>query len=203
MNRFGLLFLFAAAAGCGLTDARLYVGQDGGVVIPGPDAAADAAPSTDADLDGPESDAAEDTTGDAPEPGDATETGDAADVGAPDASELEPACVEIDETMEFGERILGEDHEERIVVRNCGGFESENLVINAVEIVNDDTVTSAPEFSLDRLPSFPFGLLPNEVWPFAVRYAPTEPGEHSAVVRFATNAPDAPTVDVLVTASVR
>lgn len=197
MRRIASAVLMLAAAGCGVTDAQLYVEQDGGIVLPDPDVAADLGVRPDVTAD-----VADDVASDAVEVG--TDAGDVAEeTGLPDASELAPACVDVDAEMEFGERILGEDHEERIVVRNCGGFENENLVIESVEIVNDETITSAQEFSLDRLPTFPFGLLPNEVWPFAVLYAPTEPGEHSAVVRFTTNAPDAEVVDVLVRASVR
>jgi hypothetical protein len=192
--------LVLALAGCGEVSARLYVSQAGGT------APVDTAPNTDAisdvgrsDLGG--NDAEVDVPdGLLPEAGlsDTTE----ADAEA-DASELEPACAEIDERLEFGERIFGEDHEEIIRVRNCGGFEAENLVIEAVEFVNDAVIQSSPELTLSGTPELPFALLPNEAWPFPVRYSPTEAGEHSGVVRFTTNGLDAATVDVSVSASVR
>ena len=201
MRRLGFLVLVVCAVGCGETSARLYVSQGGGPTTTGDvgsirDSGLDAA-RADAEVPDAPSDSAADLVEEVAVP----------DVGLPDAepdsSELSPACALIDETLVFGERILGEEHEEVIRVRNCGGFESENLVIETVEFVNDGVTTSSPEFSLSGIPEIPFGLLPNEAWPFPVRYSPTEPGEHGGVVRFTTNAPDAASVDVVITASVR
>ena len=193
------VLIVALLAGCGDATARLFVSQDGGSVQVEVGAAADtgrdSGQSDAADVVDVVSDTSPDLQADA-----------VSDVGfpdtEPDTSGLEPACAEIDESLEFGERILGEEHEEIIRVRNCGGFESENLVIESVEFLNDGVVVSSPELSLSGIPDLPFALLPHEAWPFPVRYAPTESGEHSGVVRFITNSPDAATVDVAITASV-
>jgi hypothetical protein len=197
VNRLLILLL----AGCGQTDARLYVEQDGSLF---PDAAPSdaAAPADTGQADIPEdtSDAATDGSTE-PVTSDAEPDVAGPDV-EPDATEFGPACAEIDEELEFGSRILGDDHEEIIRVRNCGGFEADNLVIDTVAIVNDDVISSDPAFELSGIPDLPFALLPNEAWPFPVRYSPTGPGEHTAVVRFTTNAPDAVQVDVQVSASV-
>ncbi len=197
------LLLVTLLAGCGQTDARLYVDQDGALYDLGP-SETDTEDTSRVDV---AVDVVEEDAGDITEE-DSSDTADTApaDVGEedtePDSSEFGPACAEIQPALEFGSRIFGEAHEEIIRVRNCGDFDAENLIIEAVAIANDETVTSDPEFELSGIPDLPFALLPNEAWPFPVRYSPEGPGEHTAVVRFTTNAPEAETVDVQVTASV-
>lgn len=187
-------------AGCGTTDARLYVEQDGSFA---PDVAEDSSSRPDAPMDVRDTSSPDVEQDVVEEPDAPLPDADASEPDAePDVSGLEPACGEIDAELEFGVRILGEDHEEIIRVRSCGDFDAENLIIESVEIVNDDFITSDAEFELSGIPDLPFALLPNEAWPFPVRYTPTGPGEHTAVVRFTTNAPDAGIVDVQVTASV-
>ncbi len=145
-------------------------------------------PSPDADAD--------------PDPDPATDTGRPdAPIDPEDASDLDPACIDYPATLEFGARIVGRDHEEVLLVRNCGGFEARNLVIESMIFVNDDVITSAPEFTFIEPPDFPFSMGPRQTWAFNIGYLPTAEGEHSAVIRMQTNVPDGATLDVAVSGS--
>lgn len=199
--------LALAACGSG-PDATLYV-EDAGALIDqwrdaqGGEDAADASDDTRRDTT---PDAAGDTTDDTTRPGpDAVADTGSTDV-APDApvedTGLGPACGEIDRSLDFGNRIAGQTHEEVLFITSCGGFDDSDLVVSTIEFVNDAMTISAPEFFFAEEPPVPISVLPNDRWPLQVRYRPETPGSHNATIRIVTNDPNNAEIRVAVSASV-
>ncbi|MCB9521130.1 MAG: choice-of-anchor D domain-containing protein [Myxococcales bacterium] len=184
--------LSASIAACG-ADARLYVEDAIGFDTGRGRTDADSSTQTDVEREvGRDAGGGRDTAID--EPGD----------DAPrDSGDLEPACAVLPARVEFDERTVGDTSEVVFRIENCGGFAAENLLVESLAIDVAPTGAGAEAFTMSGNPDLPFSILPNESWPFQVRFSPTAAGEYVAVVRIGTNDPAHRVTDVPIHASAR